>query len=64
KSARMEMNPEKRQALISEIQRIHKDDIGHIPLHEQLVLWGVRDGTEVQPDARDYVILRFVNVRH
>ena len=63
KSARMEMNPEKRRALISEIQRIHKDDIGHIPLHEQLVLWGVRDGVEVQPDARDYVILRFVNVR-
>ena len=58
------MNPEKRQALISEVQRIHKEDIGHVPLHEQLVIWGVRDWVDVVPDARDYLVLRFVNVRH
>jgi peptide/nickel transport system substrate-binding protein len=62
--ARVEMNVEKRRALISEIQRIHKEDIGQVPLHEQVIIWGLRDGVEVQPDPRDYVILRFVNVRH
>ncbi len=61
--ARVEMNPEKRQALISEIQRVHKEDIGHVPLHEQLVIWGVRDGVEVVPDTRDFIVLRFVNIR-
>jgi len=61
--ARVEMNPDKRRALLSEIQRVHKEDVGHIPLHEQMVIWGVHDGVEVRLDPRDHVILRFVSVR-
>jgi len=62
--ARVEMNPDKRRHLLSEIQRIHKEDVGHIPLHQQMVIWGVRNGVEVKLDPRDHVILRFVNIRH
>ena len=60
---RVEMNPEKRRKLMSEVLRIHKEDFGHIPLHEQLVMWGVREGVEVKPDPRDRVQLRFVKMR-
>ena len=60
---RVEMNQEKRRALMSEVLRIHKEDVGHAPLHEQLIIWGVRDGVEVTPDARDRVQLRFVKMR-
>ncbi|HET9158737.1 MAG TPA: ABC transporter substrate-binding protein [Myxococcaceae bacterium] len=60
--ARVEMNPEKRLALLSEMQRIHREDVGHIPLHEQMVIWGVRDGVRLKPDPRDHVVLRFVSV--
>ena len=58
------MNSDKRRGLLSEIQRVHREDVGHIPLHEQLVIWGVHDGVEVKLDPRDHVILRFVTVRH
>jgi len=61
--ARVEMDPEKRRALLGEIQRVHKADVGHIPLHQQMILWGVREGVEVNPDQRDMVLLRFVSVR-
>jgi peptide/nickel transport system substrate-binding protein len=60
---RVEMNPETRRSLIGEVLRIHKEDFGHLPLHEQLVMWGVRDGVEVTPDARDRVQLRFAKMR-
>jgi peptide/nickel transport system substrate-binding protein len=62
-AARVEMNPAKRQRLISEATRIHKEGIGHIPLFETTVAWGVRDGVDVHLDPRDLVLLRFVSIR-
>jgi peptide/nickel transport system substrate-binding protein len=62
-AARVEMDPAKRQKLISEAMRIQKEEIACIPLFESMVVWGVRDGVEVNPDPRDQVILRFVSVR-
>src|SRR5262249_12915402 len=40
-AARVEMNPEKRKKLIAEALRTHRDDVGHIPLYESTVIWGV-----------------------
>jgi peptide/nickel transport system substrate-binding protein len=60
---RVEMDPEKRRKQISEVLRIHKEDFGHLTLHEQLVIWGAREGVEVVPDPRDRVQLRFVKMR-
>ena len=39
-----EVDPAKRQALISEALTIHKAEIGHIPLHQAGLAWGVRKG--------------------
>ena len=43
-AAAVEMDPARRRQLLSEAQRIHKEDFGHIPLHQQMLAWGVRAG--------------------
>ncbi|MCR0985023.1 ABC transporter substrate-binding protein [Roseomonas populi] len=41
-----------RRAMIGEVLRIHRDEIGHIPLHQQFLAWGVRANvaTPLMPD--------------
>jgi peptide/nickel transport system substrate-binding protein len=41
----VEIDEAKRNELIREAFRIHKDDVGHIPLHQQALAWGVRKDT-------------------
>src|SRR3546814_3141122 len=50
----VETDPEKRQTLIDEANRIHSEEVGHIPLHQQPLSWGVRDNVTVaqRPDDR------------
>jgi len=36
------IDEDKRDALIHEAFSIHKEDVGHIPLHQQALAWGVR----------------------
>ena len=38
----VEIDKDKRNELIREAFQIHKDDVGHIPLHQQALAWGVR----------------------
>jgi peptide/nickel transport system substrate-binding protein len=37
-----ETDDAKRSAMISEAMKIHEDDIGHIPLHQQALAWGMK----------------------
>ncbi|MEM7424594.1 MAG: ABC transporter substrate-binding protein [Pseudomonadota bacterium] len=52
----------KRQAMIDEAHQIHKDEVGHIPLHQQPLSWGVSEKVDVvqRPDnvfdLRDAVV--------
>ncbi len=55
-----ETDPAKRQALIDEAFTIHKREVGHIPLHQQPLSWGVRDGVTVAQRADN--VLDFRNV--
>jgi peptide/nickel transport system substrate-binding protein len=57
-----EIDPSKRQALISEALSIHKAEIGHIPLHQAGLAWGVRKGVSVVLRNDDSLELRWVNV--
>jgi peptide/nickel transport system substrate-binding protein len=43
----VEIDPGKRQSLISEAMRIHRDEIGHIPLHQQPVIWAAKAGIKL-----------------
>ena len=57
-----EIDPAKRQALISEALTIHKDEIGHIPLHQAGLAWGVRKGVSVHLRNDDSLELKWVKV--
>ena len=55
-----ETDPAKRQALIDEAFSIHKDEVGHIPIHQQPLSWGMREGVAVAQRADN--VLDFRNV--
>jgi peptide/nickel transport system substrate-binding protein len=57
-----EVDPAKRQALISEALAIHKGEIGHIPLHQAGLAWGVRKGVSVHLRNDDSLELKWVKV--
>ena len=59
----VEIDPVKRQQLISGAMLIHKNDFGHIPLHQQALAWGVRDNVELVQRADDSFDLRWVVVK-
>lgn len=58
-----EIDQEKRNKLIYEAMKIHKDEIGHIPLHQQPLSWAVRDGVELVQAADNSFNLRWVKVK-
>ena len=53
----------KRAAMIDEAQRIHMQDIGHIPLHQQALIWAARANVELAQQADNFFPLRYVTVR-
>jgi peptide/nickel transport system substrate-binding protein len=42
RKAAHEQDPGRRRELIEQALAIHKQDVGHIPLHQQVLAWGVR----------------------
>jgi peptide/nickel transport system substrate-binding protein len=58
----VETDREKRQAMIEEALRIHTEQVGHIPLHQQTVVWAARKNIQLQQLADNWFPLRFVRV--
>jgi peptide/nickel transport system substrate-binding protein len=58
-----EVDLAKRQELFSEAFRIHKEEFGHLPLHQQALAWGTRDDIEVVQAADNILRLRYVKVK-
>lgn len=58
-----EIDPAKRQAIISKAMKIHKDDVGHIPLHQQALSWGASDKVTVHQSADNTLSLRWITVK-
>ena len=49
--------------MIAEAMKIHEDDIGHLPLHQQALAWGVKKNiTLVQLPTND-MLLKWVVVK-
>lgn len=64
KKAAQEQDPAQRRALIRQALAIHKQDVGHIPLHQQVLAWGVRSTvTEIKPQPWNDVDLRWVRMK-
>ena len=58
-----ENNRAKRLALIAEAFKIHADDIGHLPLHQQPLVWGMKKNIDVVLLANNFNYLKWVNIR-
>ena len=52
-----ETDPTKRQAMITEAFKIHADDVGHLPLHQQMVTWGMKKNVDLvqRPDNMNFL---------
>jgi peptide/nickel transport system substrate-binding protein len=58
-----ETDTAKRAAMIREAATIHHEEVGHIPLHQQQVIWAARQTVELVQLADGWFPLRFVRVR-
>jgi peptide/nickel transport system substrate-binding protein len=58
-----ETDKAKRDAMLKEAQKIHLDEVGHIPLHQQAVVWAMRKDVEVVQRADNVFPLMFVKMK-
>jgi peptide/nickel transport system substrate-binding protein len=64
KQIAVETDQKKRLAMLHEAFRIHKEDFGHLPLHQQALAWGVRDTVaEIIQRPFNDVDLRYVKMK-
>jgi peptide/nickel transport system substrate-binding protein len=59
----VETDTAKRQAMISEVGKITRDEALYIPLHQQQIVWAARNNAEVVQTADNYFQLRHVRVQ-
>ncbi len=53
----------KRDAMIAEATKLHEDEIGHLPLHQQSLAWGVKKNVTVVQMATNDNLLKWVVVK-
>ena len=49
--------------MIKEAFQIHKDEVGHIPLHQQALAWGMKDNVDLVQRADNVMKLEWVKVK-
>jgi peptide/nickel transport system substrate-binding protein len=59
----VETDRQKRLTLIGEAMKIHKEEFGHIPLHQQAVVWAARENVRLVQLADNFFPLRLVQVK-
>ena len=58
-----EMDPQARTRLVTQAMTLHRNDVGHIPLYQQGLAWGMRKNVEAALQSDNRVNLRFISVR-
>jgi peptide/nickel transport system substrate-binding protein len=58
-----EVDPKKRAALAHEASRLHIEDVGHIPLHDQVIPWAMRSGVTVVHRADNRLLAKWVKIQ-
>ena len=53
----------KRNAMIAEAMKIHQDDVGHIPLHQQALAWAMKRNVDLVQLADNYMPLKWVAIK-
>jgi peptide/nickel transport system substrate-binding protein len=57
-----ETDDKKRNEMIREAMKIHQDDVGHIPLHQQALNWAVRKNIDLVQRPDNYMPWMYVKV--
>jgi peptide/nickel transport system substrate-binding protein len=57
-----ETDDKKRNEMIAEAMKIHQDDIGHLPLHQQALNWGSKKNVDLVQWADNGMPWKFVRV--
>jgi peptide/nickel transport system substrate-binding protein len=63
KAVQAETDKAKRNAMIREAFKIHQDDIGHLPLHQQALAWGVSKKVSLVQLADNFMFFKWMNVQ-
>ena len=63
KAVATETDVRKRNAMIAEAMKIHQDDVGHIPLHQQALAWAMKKSVDLVQLADNYMFLKWVTVK-
>ncbi len=58
-----ETDAAKRDAMIAEATKLHTDDIGHLPLHQQALAWGVKKNITLVQMATNDNLVKWVTVK-
>jgi len=58
-----ETDDAKRNAMISEAFKIHHDDVGHLPLHQQALAWGMRKNVSLVQLPDNFNQFKWVTVK-
>lgn len=58
-----ETDKAKRDAMIKEAFKLHADDIGHLPLHQQALAWGVASNVQLAQRADNFMPFRYLSVK-
>jgi peptide/nickel transport system substrate-binding protein len=58
-----EVDPKKRAALAREVTQIHMADVGHIPLHHQVIPWAMRSNVTVVHRADNRLTVKWVKIQ-
>ncbi len=55
-----ETDAARRNALIVEAFKVHADDVGHLPLHQQALAWGMRKNVELVQMADNFMPFKWI----
>ena len=58
-----ETDKTKRNAMIKEAFDLHSADIGHLPLHQQALAWGINKRIDLVQLADNYMPFRYITVK-
>jgi len=63
KKIQSESDKGKRDAMIKEAFAIHIDDVGHLPLHQQSLAWGVSKKVELTQLADNFMYFKWMSIK-
>ena len=63
KAIQAETDKAKRNAMIKEVFQIHADDIGHLPLHQQALAWGVSKKMDLVQLPDNFMFFKWMTIK-